>query len=127
MRTGFWLQSLSQHFAFLLFCSGIVHFTLLFPIPQFARPRMRWILPTIYALPLITYSLIGLVLWAVSPTPLEAIGHWIEANDVLTITMMLAMLGSLNTGYRNAKLSAGARKQSRFVVLAIALYGICFV
>src|SRR5262249_32267304 len=119
--------NLSQHFVFLLFCSGILHFTLLFPIAQLSRPRLRWVLPSIYVLPLVAYSWIGLVLWLVSATPLDAIGRWIEANDVLTTALMVNKLLSRNAGYRNAKLSSGARQQARFVVLAIALCGICFV
>jgi signal transduction histidine kinase len=126
MRTGFWLQSLSQHFTFLLFCSSILHFTLLFPIAQLSRQQLRWVVPTIYSLPLLLYSLSGLVLWSGSATALEAIGRWIQTNDVLTIALMIAMLIVLSAGYRNPKLSSGMRQQTRFVVLAIALCGICF-
>jgi signal transduction histidine kinase len=117
--TGFWVQWLSQHILYVLFCSSVLHFTLVFPTQHRSVLQYRWLAPAVYVLPPVVYVLSGVVARLGSSGILEWIGRWVKAVDLLTSLILGLTLLALISGYKRVRQNP-ARQRVKLVVWTIA-------
>jgi two-component system NarL family sensor kinase len=121
--SGLWLYLISTSIAYMTLWQASLHFALVFPQPHPVTTGRRWLLPAIYAFPVL--SLGGVFLWLVTRPMLTAaqINLPGEQVSILELAYLLLTIVALVTNYRAAT-DAADRQKVRWVVFAFALVAV---
>lgn len=118
---SFWLYRGILRTSYVLGWVGVLHLTLIFPLPYSALVRYPKIIWFVYAVPCLLMVLYIMLLWWGRVSPLQWLGWIYPAERLLTIGCLFLILVVLIQSYRRARQETTVRLQIRWIVFAFVM------
>jgi len=121
------LQRAGLRGIYLLAWIAVVHFALVFPRPHPFVAGHKWVVRTLYVVPLALYAVYLAATRSTAVSTLAWLGEWNTGERATEVTCALVAAGAAVLSYRSSRNDPVARQQWRWILFGFGLSGTAFL